>query len=262
VRDAANPSPLGRAADHLPARDSRAWRRRPREPPCTESWYGLVRAQPKQHRRKYRRWQREAPMHLWRLDLVGGVYLADGRECKMLTGIDDHSRFVVIATVLAVPSGRAVADAFLKAMRVYGVPSEALTDNGNNSPAGSPNPGRRRCCSSGSAVRRGSPPGSPAALADHNRQDRALASDPAPRAARSRRTVRGSAHGAGRPRCVGAHLQLRPATPILGHGDPASLFRPNAQPEPVVVAAQPDTAGNQDSVEALPTTETDGAVAG
>jgi transposase len=91
---------------------------------------GLVRAQPQLHRRKYRRWQREAPMHLWQLDLVGGVFLADGRECKMLTGIDDHSRFVVIATVLAVPSGRAVADAFLKAMRVYGVPSEALTDNG------------------------------------------------------------------------------------------------------------------------------------
>jgi transposase InsO family protein len=91
---------------------------------------GLVRAQRQQHRRKYRRWQREAPMHLWQLDLVGGVFLADGRECKMLTGIDDHSRFVVVAAVLAVPSARAVADAFLKAMRVYGVPSEVLTDNG------------------------------------------------------------------------------------------------------------------------------------
>jgi transposase InsO family protein len=91
---------------------------------------GLVRPQPQQHRRKYRRWQREAPMYLWQLDLVGGVFLADGRECKMLTGIDDHSRFVVVAAVLAVPSGRAVADAFLKAMSVYGVPSEVLTDNG------------------------------------------------------------------------------------------------------------------------------------
>ncbi len=48
----------------------------------------------------------------------------------MLTGIDDHSRFVVVAAVLAVPSGRAVADALLQAMRVYGVPSEVLTDNG------------------------------------------------------------------------------------------------------------------------------------
>src|SRR3954471_1338937 len=91
---------------------------------------GLVRHQEQRHRRKYKRWQREAPMHLWQLDLVGGIYLADGRECKMLTGIDDHSRFVVVAAVLAVPSGRAVADAFLKAMRVYGVRAEVLTDNG------------------------------------------------------------------------------------------------------------------------------------
>ena len=60
----------------------------------------------KQHKRKYRRWQRAEPMHLWQLDIVGGVPLADGRECKMVTGIDDHSRFVVIAAVVAVPSGR------------------------------------------------------------------------------------------------------------------------------------------------------------
>src|SRR6202012_346175 len=61
---------------------------------------GLVSAQEQQHRRKYRRWQRDAPMQLWQLDLVGGVMLADGRECKMLTGIDDHSRFVVVSAVL------------------------------------------------------------------------------------------------------------------------------------------------------------------
>nr|WP_205669167.1 integrase core domain-containing protein [Amycolatopsis suaedae] len=69
-------------------------------------------------------------MHLWQLDIVGGVPLADGRECKLLTGIDDHSRFVVIATVLVTPSAREVAEAFIAAMRCYGVPSEVLTDNG------------------------------------------------------------------------------------------------------------------------------------
>ena len=53
---------------------------------------GLVEPQQQRHRRKYKRWQREAPMHLWQMDLVGGIYLADGRECKMVTGIDDHSR--------------------------------------------------------------------------------------------------------------------------------------------------------------------------
>jgi transposase InsO family protein len=91
---------------------------------------GLVIPQQQRHKRKYRRWQREAPMHLWQLDLVGGIYLTDGRECKMLTGIDDHARYVVIAVLLAVPNGRAVCDAFAAAMRRYGVPCEVLTENG------------------------------------------------------------------------------------------------------------------------------------
>ena len=91
---------------------------------------GLVVPQEQRHRRKYRRWAREAPMHLWQLDLVGGIYLAGGRECKMVTGIDDHSRYVVIAQVLAIPNGRSVCAAFAAAMDRYGVPSEVLTDNG------------------------------------------------------------------------------------------------------------------------------------
>ncbi|MEV6227197.1 integrase core domain-containing protein [Saccharopolyspora shandongensis] len=69
-------------------------------------------------------------MHLWQLDLVGGVFLADGRECKILTAIDDHSRFVVAATVLERPTGGAVVEAFTAAIRHYGVPFEVLTDNG------------------------------------------------------------------------------------------------------------------------------------
>lgn len=92
--------------------------------------HGLVNEQQQQHRRKYRRWQRDAPMQLWQLDIMGGVFLADGRECKLVTGIDDHSRFVVIAQVVAEPSGRAVCQAFTDAMSRYGVPSEVLTDNG------------------------------------------------------------------------------------------------------------------------------------
>lgn len=90
---------------------------------------GMVAQQSQQHKRRYRRWQRQTPMHLWQLDIVGGVSLADGRECKLLTGIDDHSRFVVVATVLAAPSGRAVCEAFTTAIRRYGVPSEVLTEN-------------------------------------------------------------------------------------------------------------------------------------
>lgn len=91
---------------------------------------GMVAAQEQQHARTYRRWQREAPMQLWQLDLIGGVPLADGREAKLLTCVDDHSRFGVLAAVVAVPSGRAVCAAFTTAMRRYGVPFEVLTDNG------------------------------------------------------------------------------------------------------------------------------------
>jgi transposase InsO family protein len=91
---------------------------------------GLVNSQEQQHKRIYKRWAREAPMHLWQLDLVGGVFLVNGREYKMLTAIDDHSRFVVAATVLPLPSGPAVCDAFLAAIARWGAPFEVLTDNG------------------------------------------------------------------------------------------------------------------------------------
>ena len=69
-------------------------------------------------------------MHLWQLDLVGGVFLVNGREHKVLTAIYDHSRFVVAATVLPLPSGPAVCDAFLAAIARWGAPFEVLTDNG------------------------------------------------------------------------------------------------------------------------------------
>jgi transposase InsO family protein len=91
---------------------------------------GLINPQEQKHKRVYKRWAREAPMHLWQLDLVGGIHLAGGRECKMLTGIDDHSRFVVAAAVLERPSGTAVCEAFIDAMTRWGVPFEVLTDNG------------------------------------------------------------------------------------------------------------------------------------
>lgn len=64
-------------------------------------------------------------MHLWQLDLVGGIRLADGRECKMLTGIDDHSRFVVVTAVLDIPSGTAVCEAFIAAMARWGCRSRS-----------------------------------------------------------------------------------------------------------------------------------------
>jgi transposase InsO family protein len=93
--------------------------------------HGLI--EPRSRRRKrndYLRWERDAPMQLWQLDIVGGVFLVDGTECKVVTGVDDHSRFCVTATVVPKATGRAVCLAFAEALRRYGVPDEVLTDNG------------------------------------------------------------------------------------------------------------------------------------
>lgn len=80
--------------------------------------------------RRFKRWERGGAMELWQMDVVGGVLLADGREAKVLTGIDDHSRFVVCGGLMLRATSRAVCAHFADAMRVHGVPQEILTDNG------------------------------------------------------------------------------------------------------------------------------------
>jgi transposase InsO family protein len=93
--------------------------------------HGLVAARKRKRRRQdYKRWQREAPMQLWQLDITGSVFLTDGAELKLISGIDDHSRFCVIATVVRRATARAVCRAFIAAMRTYGIPDEVLSDNG------------------------------------------------------------------------------------------------------------------------------------
>ena len=93
--------------------------------------HGLVHARKRKRRRQdYKRWQREEPMQLWQLDVTGSVFLADGTELKLISGLDDCSRFCVIATVVRRATARAVCRAFIAAMRLYGIPDEVLTDNG------------------------------------------------------------------------------------------------------------------------------------
>jgi transposase InsO family protein len=84
----------------------------------------------RRRRDSYRRWERSAAMELWQMDVTASLFLADGRECKVITGIDDHSRFCVIATVVARATARAVCLAFTTAMSDYGIPCEVLSDNG------------------------------------------------------------------------------------------------------------------------------------
>ncbi|MER5327114.1 integrase core domain-containing protein [Streptosporangium roseum] len=54
----------------------------------------------------------------------------DDTECKIVTGVDDHSRYCVAATGVTRPTGRAVCLALADAPGRYGIPDELLTDNG------------------------------------------------------------------------------------------------------------------------------------
>jgi hypothetical protein len=77
-----------------------------------------------------------------RLPAVGArgadVAVADGRhgwgvagrrtECKLVTGIDDHSRYCVVAHLVVQATGRAVCQALVDGLRAWGLPGEVLTD--------------------------------------------------------------------------------------------------------------------------------------
>jgi transposase len=111
-------------------------------------------AKRKRRRADYRRWERGRPMELWQMDIVGGVHLSDGVEVKCVTGIDDNSRYVVSAKLVARATARPVCEALLEALARHGVPEQILTDNGKVftgrfGPTGL----RVRCCSTGSAPR-------------------------------------------------------------------------------------------------------------
>jgi transposase InsO family protein len=86
-------------------------------------------------RSEYVRWERPAAMQLWQLDIVYGPWLVDTatgelREARIVTGVDDHSRFCVLVRVVERATGRAICLAFAEALERYGPPEEVLTDNG------------------------------------------------------------------------------------------------------------------------------------
>jgi transposase InsO family protein len=105
-------------------------------PSLSSVYRALVRhhlIEPKARRKRlptYKRWERGRPMELWQMDVVGGVLLDDGTECKVLTGIDDHSRFSVCAGVMVRATARSVCGFFAQALEHHGIPEEVLTDNG------------------------------------------------------------------------------------------------------------------------------------
>ena len=92
---------------------------------------GLIEPKSRKRRREdYRRWERPVAMQLWQLDVTASAFLATGREVKIVTGIDDHSRYCVIAKAVLRATARPVCEAFLQALSTYGIPEEVLSDNG------------------------------------------------------------------------------------------------------------------------------------
>jgi transposase InsO family protein len=82
----------------------------------------------KRRREDYRRWERGRAMQLWQMDVMGRVHLAGGQEVKIVTGIDDHARFIVCAKAVAAATARPVCLALAEALRRHGIPQEILTD--------------------------------------------------------------------------------------------------------------------------------------
>jgi len=93
--------------------------------------HGLIELRRRRKRREeYRRWERDRPMQLWQMDVMGGVLLEGGEELKVVTGIDDHSRFCVAAGLVRRATSKAVCEVLAASLRRWGIPDEILTDNG------------------------------------------------------------------------------------------------------------------------------------
>ncbi|MCA1706824.1 MAG: IS481 family transposase [Actinobacteria bacterium] len=91
----------------------------------------LIQPKPRRRRRDdYKRWERSRSMELWQMDVMRRVFLTNGVEVSVITGIDDHSRFCVAAKVVARATARPVCDALLAALGTHGIPEQILTDNG------------------------------------------------------------------------------------------------------------------------------------
>ena len=111
-------------------------RRRLDVPPSRSAIYrclvrhGLIDPKPRRRQRgEYKRWERSRPMELWQMDVMGGVGLSDGSQLSVVTGIDDHSRFCVIAGLVQRATARPVCDALIEGLSRHGVPDQILTDN-------------------------------------------------------------------------------------------------------------------------------------
>ena len=171
--------------------------------------------QRKRSRSDYKRWERSRSMELWQMDVVGRFHLAGGTEVKIITGVDDHSRFCVCARVVARATARPVCEALQWALRTHGVPDQILTDNGKVFTARfGQGPGPvlfDRICANNGIRHLLTAPYSPTTTGKverfHKTMPRGLLGRPRPDAPQHR-------SAAGRPRRMGRRVQHDAATPV------------------------------------------------
>jgi hypothetical protein len=67
-------------------------------------------------------------MQLWQMDVMGGVLLEADTELKVVSGVDDHSRFCIAAGLVTRATSKAVCAALSTSLSRYGIPDEILTE--------------------------------------------------------------------------------------------------------------------------------------
>jgi transposase InsO family protein len=92
---------------------------------------GLITPQPrKRPRSSYLRFEMAQPNEMWQSDFIHWR-LADGTDVEILNWLDDHSRYLLSATVHQPVTGDDVVEVFLDVVEQYGPPASTLTDNGS-----------------------------------------------------------------------------------------------------------------------------------
>jgi len=92
---------------------------------------GLVTPEPKKRpKSSYRRFEADQPNECWQSDFTHWQ-LADGTGVEIINWLDDHSRYLLTASVRPRISGEDVVITFLATADAHGLPRSTLTDNGS-----------------------------------------------------------------------------------------------------------------------------------
>ena len=90
------------------------------------------------------------------MDVMGGVLLDDGTDLKLVTGVDDHSRFCVAAGLVQTCDREGGVDVFKASMLTLRRPRRGADRQRQGVHRSLRGPTRQRCCSIACVARTGS----------------------------------------------------------------------------------------------------------